>query len=65
VFYETQAFIDGKKRDALKYYREYQKADYDGKEGIKALVRHEFTNFDEQKHLTEPLKTFIYECKYE
>lgn len=64
VYYETQAFTDGKKREALKLYQEYKKADPEDRPAIKQLVSHSFANFDESK-LSPPLDEFVRSCKYE
>jgi hypothetical protein len=63
VFEETQSYVEGKRQEALKFYQEYNKAEDNQRSAIKQLVSHSFANFDENK-LNEPLKTFIYDCKY-
>lgn len=63
VYYETQSFVTAKKQAALKYYKEYQKADSTEKEVLKQLISNEFSDFDENK-LDNKLQQFIYNCKY-
>lgn len=63
VFEQTQSYVEGKRQEALKFYREYQKADQIGKEAIKEMVAHSFAQFDEDK-LDGKVKTFVYNCKY-
>lgn len=65
VFYESQSFIDGKKRDALARYNEYKELGSDAeRREMKNIIKLEFANFDEEEHLTEPLKSFIHDAKY-
>jgi len=64
VFRETQSYIDGKRQEALKFYKEYNKASSSSeKESIKQMVSHSFASFDEEK-LTGRIKAFIISCKY-
>lgn len=63
VYYETQAFVASKKREALKVYKEYVKADDDDKVAIQEMVAYSFAEFDETK-LDGKVRTFIYNCKY-
>lgn len=63
VFEETQSFVEGKRQEALKFYREYKQADASEKQGIKSMVAHSFANFDEEK-LSGEVKTFVKMCKY-
>ena len=62
VFENTQSYVDGKRQEALKFYQEYKKTD--DKLAVKSLVNLSFATFDENK-LPEPLRGFIYECKYQ
>jgi len=64
VFEETQSFVEGKRQEALKFYKEYISADIEDKAALTEMVSHSFANFDEDK-LKEPLKTFVYNCKYQ
>lgn len=63
VFEETQSYVEGKRQEALKFYKEYQSADETGKKAIAEMVSHSFANFDEKK-LSGPLVKFVYHCKY-
>jgi len=65
VFEQTQSYIEGKRQEALKYYREYKQSTDEGeKKGIKNIVAHAFANFDEEK-LSGEVKTFVKSCKYD
>lgn len=63
VYYETQAFVSGKKQAALNYYKEYQKATDNEKQVLCNLISDEFADFDESK-LNYKLQAFISRCKY-
>jgi type II secretory pathway pseudopilin PulG len=64
VFENTQSYVEGKRQEALKYYKEYKNApDDESRKAIKALVSQSFANFDENK-LSPTLKNFVYTCKY-
>lgn len=63
VFEQTQSYVEGKRQEALKFYKEYKNADIAERPAIEEMVSHSFANFDEQK-LTEPLRSFVYNCKY-
>jgi hypothetical protein len=63
VFEQTQSYVEGKRQEALKFYKEYNEADTENKQAIKQLVSHSFANFDESV-LKEPLYSFVYNCKY-
>jgi hypothetical protein len=63
VFEQTQSYVEGKRQEALKLYKEYLNASDDEKEAIKEIVSLSFANFDEEK-LNGKLKTFVYNCKY-
>ena len=63
VFEQTQSYVEGKRQEALKLYREYQTADETGKAAIKEMVAHSFAQFDENK-LDGKVKLFVYNCKY-
>lgn len=64
VFEQTQSYVEGKRQAALKYYKEYQQADENGKVGLKSIIAQDFANFDEDKYLTNELRNFIHNCKY-
>lgn len=63
VFEQTQSYVEGKRQEALKFYKEYKDAEPEDRGAIEEMVSHSFANFDEQK-LSEPLKSFVYNCKY-
>lgn len=64
VFEETQSYVEGKRQEAAKYYREYMKSeDESDKAVIREVIANSFANFDETK-LEQPLQTFVYNCKY-
>lgn len=63
VFEQTQSYVEGKRQEAIKFYKEYLQSDENNKKAIKQIVSHSFANFDENL-LNEPLKTFVYNCKY-
>lgn len=63
VFEQTQSYIEGKRQEALKFYREYQTANEVEKAAIKEMVAHSFAQFDENK-LDGKVKSFVYNCKY-
>lgn len=59
VFEQTQSYVHGKIQDLAKYYEEYNKADIDGKEAIRALIVVRFAEFDESKIRSLKLKIFL------
>lgn len=63
VFENSQSYVEGKRQEALKFYKEYKSAEPEEKVAIAQMVSHSFANFDEEK-LTEPLRSFVYKCKY-
>lgn len=63
VYEQTQSYVHAKKQEALKFYKEYQKADPSEKQGIKAMVSHSFAEFDETK-LDGFVRSFVEDCKY-
>ena len=64
VFEETQSYVEGKRQEALKLFKEYNEADEEGKEAIEYMVSSQFANFDES-HLRGPVRNFVEKCKYE
>jgi hypothetical protein len=63
VFYETQAFVDGKNQEASKLYRQYMKGDEDDKEIIMNQAAHTFASIDVDKVIRDnDLKVFISNC---
>ena len=63
VFEETQSYVEGKRQDAIRYYKEYMKADESEQATILELVSMSFANFDETK-LNPKLKAFVEIAKY-
>ena len=63
VYEETQSYVEGKRQEAAKYYREYNLSEEDEKKAISEVVANSFANFDEDK-LNPELKDFVKKCKY-
>ena len=64
VFEETQSYVEGKRQEALKLYREWNECeDMECKKGIESYVRTSFANFDETK-LSPELERFVSIIKY-
>lgn len=64
VFEETQSYVEGKRQEAAKLYKEYKLADtQEDKQVIENVVAQSFANFDEE-NLSGPIYTFVYRCKY-
>jgi len=64
VFEETQSYVEGKRQEALKLYKEYNQAtDQDSKNAICYLVSQSFANFDDDK-LDGKVRAFVENCKY-
>lgn len=64
VFEETQSYVEGKRQEALKFYKEYMKAETKAdKQSIEEMVSLSFANFEEDK-LPDRLRDFVYNCKY-
>lgn len=61
VFEQTQSYVEGKRQEALKLYKEYNQTN--DKATICSVVSLSFANFDENK-LPEKLRIFVYNCKY-
>lgn len=59
----STAYIQGKKQEAVKYYRDYQKQDSIGKVAICNMVTQTFAEFD-LNELQEPTKGFVESCMY-
>lgn len=65
VFENTQSYVRGKRLEASKLYKEYRQAETpEDREIINNIIRQSFADFDEEKYLEEPLRTFIYDAKY-
>lgn len=66
VFEESQSYVEGKRQEALKYMREYNKSSEDDKKALKAIIAQSMANFNEDKHIkSQELKSFIKKMKYE
>jgi len=65
VFEETQSYVEGKRQEAVKLYKEYNEADsVSVKKGIESIVSLSFANFDETKLNSSKLERFVSKCKY-
>jgi len=70
VFEHTQSYVEGKRQEANKMYREYMKADSDTeREALLNLNAHSFSNLSEEDIETifqndEKLLEFVRLCKY-
>lgn len=64
VFEQSQSYIEGKRQEALKLYKEYHSyKDEDSKKALKYVISQKFANVDESI-FTGELRTFIYRMKY-
>ena len=64
VFEQTQSYVEGKRQESAKAYKEWLQADPSSKKALENLARTTFANFDEQKYLLDgPVKTWVYNCK--
>lgn len=64
VFEQTQSYVEAKRQEALKLYKEWNQAESEAeKKMLEEIVAHSFANFDEDK-LPNQLKLFVYNCKY-
>lgn len=63
VFEETQSYVEGKRQEAAKYYREYMRSDEEDRAILRVVVANSFANFDETK-LSSELESFVHMCKY-
>lgn len=64
VFEQTQSYVEAKRQEALKLYKEYNSCeDEQCKQLLSEIVANSFAHFDEDK-LPIKLQKFIYECKY-
>lgn len=65
VFENTQSYVQGKRQEASKLYKEWTLAKSAAdKAAIEEVVRIQFSNFDENKYLAGPVASFIYNSKY-
>lgn len=64
VFEQTQSYVQGKRQEASKLYKEWKLADsLEDKRAIEEVVRIQFSNFDIDK-LDGPVYTFVYNSLY-
>lgn len=64
VFEQTQSYVEGKRQEALKFYKEWREAETESeKKGIENMVMHSFANFDDEK-LQGDVRVFVEHCKY-
>lgn len=64
VFEQTQSYVEGKRQELLKLYREYNQAEsQEEKQAIKVVVQQSFANVEDSK-FEEPLYSFVREMKY-
>ena len=64
IFKESQSYVDGKRQEALKMYKEYiLLEDEDKKQALRNVVAMSFAEFDENK-LSGEIRNFVYRCKY-
>jgi len=59
IFENTKSFTHGKIQDLAKFYQEYQKADPDGTETLRAVIQSEFSDFDAEKIQNYKLRQFL------
>jgi hypothetical protein len=63
VFEESQSYVEGKRQEAARMYREHKNANDTDKVAICGMVGHTFTNFN-LTHLKSPVREFVYNCTY-
>ena len=66
VFEQTQSYVEGKRQDLLKLHHEYENTSPDGKIALEYTIRQEFSQFSEDKYLTDDpvLYNFLKQIKY-
>ena len=65
VYETSQSYVEGKRQEASKLYKEYLRAkDDESKEVIMNVVAHSFANFDESLLNDSELQLFIRKCKH-
>lgn len=63
VFEQSQSYVEGKRQEAQKLFREYNQAEDDTTRiAIEEIVAMNFANFDESK-LNYKLRAFVERCK--
>jgi hypothetical protein len=63
IFENTQSYVEGKRQEAMKMYREWNAADDESKPGLEKMAGHTFSNVDDDI-FEEPLRTWVHNCKY-
>jgi hypothetical protein len=64
VFEETQSYVEGKRQEAVKLFKEYNTASDPGeKKALCQVASHTFANFNTE-HLRGPVRAFIESCRY-
>ena len=65
IFENTQSYVEGKRQEAIKDYKEWLLADDpSSKKALENLAAHKFANFDHVKYLeVGPVKTWVHNCK--
>jgi hypothetical protein len=59
VFENTKSYLHGVQQDLGKYYLEYQNADENGKQAIRATIQMRFAEVDTEKLQSRKLKEFL------
>jgi hypothetical protein len=60
IFEESQSYVHGKKQEAGRLFREYNRASTDeAKQIILNTTAHQMENFDHERHLSGELKAFV------
>ncbi len=63
IFENTQSYVEGKRQEAIKMYREWNSAPADEKLGLEKMAGHTFANVEDDI-FEEPLRTWVRNCKY-
>lgn len=63
VFEQSQSYVEGKRIEATKMYKEWYKAPADEKAALESMAGHTFANVEETI-FEEPLRTWVHNCKY-
>jgi len=63
IFENTQSYVEGKRQEAIKMYREWNAAPADEKLGLEKMAGHTFANVEDDI-FEEPLRTWVRNCKY-
>ena len=63
IFENTQSYVEGKRQEAMKMYREWGSAPLDEKAALEKMAGHTFANVEDDI-FEEPLRTWVHNCKY-